>query len=255
MVSQRVGDQWDLGGRSGAGLQPKRGGWCGGKGIEQITRTEVLGQESLDLAADDLSRATDAMPLRALRQGTDQALTQLHSGLDGFKRYLHERVLAGNSQESLDTVLQNAAPLTAPVSGLIDSMQRGMERQLQQSIDQLRLSRDRLLLLVAFAVVVGIGMMTVVIMTTVQGMNDVVGVVSRLADGDYTQGIAGYGRDELARAMHALQTMQLKLRTVLTDVTDAATTVATGVRQINSGISDLSVRTEQQAASLEETAS
>ena len=105
--------------------------------------------------------------------------------------------------------------LTAPVSGLIDSMQRGVERQLQQSIDQLRLTRDRLLLLVALAVVAGIGMMSMVILTTVRGMNEVVGVVSRLADGDYTQGIGGQGSDELARAMHALQTMQRKLRAVL----------------------------------------
>ncbi len=231
------------------------GGKVGVNDIEQITRAEVLAQESVDLAGDDLRRATDAGPLRAVRQGTDQALTQLHSGLDGFKRYLRERVLDGKSQESLDAVMQNGVQLTAPVSGLIDSMQRGVERQLQQSIDQLRLTRDRLLLLVALAVFAGIGMMTMVVLTTVRGMNEVVGVVSRLADGDYTRAIAGNGSDELARAMHALQTMQLKLRTVLTDVTDAATTVATGVRQINSGISDLSVRTEQQAASLEETAS
>jgi methyl-accepting chemotaxis protein len=231
------------------------GGKVGMNDVEQITRAEVLAQESLDLAGDDLRRATDGGALRTLRAGTDQALTQLHAGLDGFKRYLRERVLSGSAQESLDTVMQNAAALTAPVSGLTDSMQRGAERQLQQSIDQLRLTRDRLLLLVALAAVAGIGMMTLVILTTVRGMNEVVGVVSRLADGDYTQAISSQGRDELARAMHALQAMQLKLRAVLIDVTDAATTVATGVRQINSGISDLSVRTEQQAASLEETAS
>ena len=84
-------------------------------------------------------------------------------------------------------------------------MQRGVERQLQQSIDQLRATRDRMLLLVALAVVAGIGMMSMVILTTVRGMNEVVGVVSRLADGDYTQGIAVQGSDELARTMHALQ--------------------------------------------------
>ena len=230
-------------------------GKSGMNDIERITRAEVLAQESLDLAGDDLHRATDAGSLRALRPGTEQALTQLSNGLDGFSRYLRERVLGGNGHETLDAVVQNAAPLTASVSGLIDSMQRGVERQLQQSIDQLRATRDRLLLLVALAVVAGIGMMTLVILTTVAGMNDVVGVVRRLADGDYRQHIGAEGSDELARAMQALHAMQLKLSAALTDVTDAATTVATGVREINSGISDLSIRTEQQAASLEETAS
>src|SRR5579862_8608999 len=124
-------------------------GKVGMNDIEQINRAEVLAQESLDLAGDDLQRATDTGPLHVLRPTTEQAVTQLHSGLDGFKHYLRERVLGGNSQEPIDTVIQNAAALNAPVSGLIDAMQRGVERQLQQSIDQLRGTRDRLLLLVA----------------------------------------------------------------------------------------------------------
>src|SRR6185437_584572 len=93
------------------------------------------------------------------------------------------------------------------------------------------------------------------IATTVRGMNEVVAVVARLADGDYTQPIVAQGKDDLGRAMQALRSMQGKLSAVLSDVKDASATVATAARQINAGTSDLSARTEHQTANLEETAS
>jgi methyl-accepting chemotaxis protein-1 (serine sensor receptor) len=48
---------------------------------------------------------------------------------------------------------------------------------------------------------------------------------------------------------------QEKVASVLGGVKDNAATVASAAREINAGTIDLSQRTEQQAASLEETAS
>ncbi len=134
-------------------------------------------------------------------------------------------------------------------------MQRSVEQQLEQSEARLRASRDHMALLVMLAVVLGMGFMGVVILTTVNGMREAVAVVSRVSEGDYTQPIDPHGSDELAHMMRALQAMQGKLSGVLSSVKDSAITVATAARQINAGTSDLSARTEQQAANLEETAS
>jgi methyl-accepting chemotaxis protein len=125
----------------------------------------------------------------------------------------------------------------------------------QYIADELRATRNHMLLLVAAAMLVGLGALSVVILTTVGGMNEAVRVVSRLAEGDYTHDITVQGSDELARTMRALQIMQSKLSGVLGGVKESSLTVATAARQINAGTSDLSARTEQQAANLEETAS
>ena len=134
-------------------------------------------------------------------------------------------------------------------------MQQTAEDRLQHSVDGLRATRDRMMLLVAAALLAGLGTLIVVIGTTVGGMNEAVSVVSRLAEGDYTNEITVQGSDELARIMRALQIMQSKLSGVLSGVKESSLTVATAARQINAGTSDLSARTEQQAANLEETAS
>jgi methyl-accepting chemotaxis protein len=222
--------------------------------LEEITRTEVLAEGALDQTAVDMRHVTENSAFGATRLDSEQALTQLKNAFEGFRRFVAEHVIGSGGSDSLDAVLQNAGELTAAINSFHDSMQRAVERELRQNINQLQATRDQMLALVAIAVVVGVGLMMLVIGGTVRGMNEVVAVVSRLADGDYTQDIAVHGRDELARAMHALRSMQSKLSAVLSDVKDAAATVATAARQINAGTSDLSTRTEQQAASLEETA-
>jgi methyl-accepting chemotaxis protein len=224
--------------------------------VEQITRDEVLAQGALGQIADDIRHAAEGgTEAQAMRTDAEASLAQVKGALDGFSKYVRENVTSGTISDPLDSVLQNASQLTAAISSFHDSMQRSVESELQQSLRTLRGSRDRMVLLVALAVALGVGFMGVVILTTVSGINGAVAVVSRLAEGDYTQGITAQGKDELAHMMHALQAMQTKLSSVLSSVKDSAITVASAARQISAGTSDLSARTEQQAANLEETAS
>ncbi len=224
--------------------------------VEQITRDEVMAEGALDQIAADIRHAADGGPAGAAVRGDAQAaLSQVTGAFDGFRKYVQQNVTSGTISDPLDSVLQNASQLTAAISSFHQSMQHSVQQQLQQSLAAMRATRDRMVLLVSLAVVLGMGFMGVVIFTTVSGMNAAVAVVSRLAEGDYTHDIATDGSDELARMMVALQGMQSKLSGVLAGVKDSAITVAAGARQINAGTSDLSARTERQAANLEETAS
>src|SRR6185437_10921663 len=224
--------------------------------VEQITRDQVLAQGALDEIAADVRHAADnGAAGAAVRADTESSLAQVKAAFDGFTRYVKENVTSGTLSDPLDSVLQNASQLTAAISSFHDSMQHAAEQQLEQREAKLRATRDHMALLVVIAVALGMGFMGLVILTTVSGMREAVGVVSRVAEGDYTQPIIPHGSDELAHMMRALQVMQRKLSGVLSSVKDSAITVATGARQINAGTSDLSARTEQQAANLEETAS
>jgi len=224
--------------------------------VEQITRDQVLAQGALDeIAADVRHAAENGAAGAAVRADTEASLAQVKAAFDGFTRYVKQNVTSGTLSDPLDSVLQNASQLTAAISSFHDSMQHAAEQQLEQREAKLRATRDHMALLVVIAVALGMGFMGLVILTTVNGMREAVGVVSRVAEGDYTQPIVPQGSDELAHMMRALQAMQAKLSGVLSSVKDSAITVATGARQINAGTSDLSARTEQQAANLEETAS
>jgi methyl-accepting chemotaxis protein len=223
---------------------------------ELITRDQVLAQGALDQITADINHAAEGGAAGvAARPATQAALAQVSGAFDGFRKYVRQNVTSGAISDPLDSVLQNASQLTAAISSFHDDMQRTVQQRLRQNLAAMRATRDRMVLLVALAVALGMGFMGVVILTTVNGMNAAVAVVSHLAEGDYTHEISFQGSDELARMMQALQGMQHKLSGVLSSVKDSAITVATAARQINAGTSDLSARTEQQAANLEETAS
>jgi methyl-accepting chemotaxis protein len=224
--------------------------------VEQITRAKVLAGGALDQIESDIRHAAEGGAAgAALRAGAEQSLTQVRGAFDQFSKYVQDNVTSGAISDPLDSVLQNASQLTAAISSFHDSMQQAVQAQLQRNLAVLRATRNRMVVLLALAVALGIGFMGVVIGTTVSGMNAAAAVVARLADGDYTHPISAHGSDELARMMLALGSMQTKLSSVLSSVKDSAITVATAARQINAGTSDLSSRTEQQAANLEETAS
>jgi methyl-accepting chemotaxis protein len=78
--------------------------------------------------------------------------------------------------------------------------------------------------------------------------------LDRLAEGDLSETVRAEGRDELARMMNRLSQTQDALRTLVRTIQENSVSVATASEQIAHGNQDLSVRTERQAASLQETA-
>jgi methyl-accepting chemotaxis protein len=230
--------------------------------LQELTRSQVLAQSALDSVDADIRRALEGAAAGAamragadMRAGAEQSMPQVKSDFEAFQRYVSQKVAGGGNSEPLDDVVKNASQLTTAISNFHASMQQTAQKRLQYTADDLRATRNHMLLLVVGAILVGLAALSVVILTTVGDMNEAVTVVSRLAEGDYTHDITVQGSDELARTMRALQIMQSKLSGVLSGVKESSLTVATAARQINAGTSDLSARTEQQAANLEETAS
>jgi len=88
-------------------------------------------------------------------------------------------------------------------------------------------------------------------------MNEAVQGGVRAGRGRLYHDISVHGTDELARTMRALQIMQTKLSGVLSGVKESSLTVFSDGRAPDQRPAprNLSARTEQQAANLEETAS
>src|SRR5580704_16566929 len=221
--------------------------------VEQITRSEVLARGALDEVAADIRHAAEGGRAgEVVRARAEESLGQVKNAFEAFHKYVRQNVISGAISDPLEDVIFNASQLTSAINTFHGTMQLATEQRLTETLTRLKGSRNRLLLLVAIALLVGVGFMGTVAWTTVGGMHAAVTVVSRLAEGNYAREIHVYGNDEVARIMHALKQMQGKLSGVLSGVNDSAITVATAARQIKAGTSDLSSRTEQQAANLEE---
>jgi methyl-accepting chemotaxis protein len=77
----------------------------------------------------------------------------------------------------------------------------------------------------------------------------------RVAGGDLTMRVRTGGGDEIAQMLHALSDMMANLQKVVTEVSAGARTVNDRSARLAEGHMDLSQRTEEQASTLEETAS
>ncbi len=91
--------------------------------------------------------------------------------------------------------------------------------------------------------------------SVLQPVAQAIRVTERIAEGDLSTPVDSSRSDELGRLLAAVAGMQDRLRTLVGDIRQSAESISTASTEIASGNHDLSHRTEQQAASLQKTAS
>jgi methyl-accepting chemotaxis protein len=108
--------------------------------------------------------------------------------------------------------------------------------------------------LVAFGIA-----LTTIVLLVLRSVTRSIGVAVDAADavarGDLTYTFRIDGEDEISKLLSSLATMQNSLANVVSEVRQGTDTIAAASSQIAEGNLDLSLRTEQQVASLEETTS
>jgi methyl-accepting chemotaxis protein len=86
-------------------------------------------------------------------------------------------------------------------------------------------------------------------------LNTAVSIADRIASGELGNDVSIASRDELGHLLASLQRMDAKLVDIVGGVRNSAEAVGAAARQLSHGNDDLSQRTQEQAAALEETAS
>ncbi len=110
-------------------------------------------------------------------------------------------------------------------------------------------------LMLATAVALGVGLLWMIRRWVSRPLLALDAAVTHMAAGDLTQPCLSEADDEIGRLVRALENMRTRLLGVLRQVRESAEAVASGSQQIALGNADLSQRTEQQAANLQQTAS
>lgn len=105
-----------------------------------------------------------------------------------------------------------------------------------------------------FAVLVGTLLAWRLTVGITRPLREAVSVAQAVAQGDLVNEITVSSQDETGRLMQALKEMNASLVGMVLDIRSSSENIATGSGQIAMGNSDLSQRTEQQAANITETA-
>jgi len=97
--------------------------------------------------------------------------------------------------------------------------------------------------------------MWITVLSVTQPLDRAIHVANRIAEGDLATPVHVQGRDEVARLMRSLASMQRNLQDIVSQVREATDSISTASAEISVGSRDLSLRTEQAATHLQQTAS
>jgi methyl-accepting chemotaxis protein len=180
------------------------------------------------------------------REATNKMLEQIHQSKDA---------------EAVATLLKEVMPLT---QSWLDALHENIALQKKHNEEdfsdaqaayktgQVELGFS-LLLAIAISIVISWFLSRSIIHQLGAEPVEVVNMANRVASGDLTQMIALRPGDQNS-VMYAMRQMQSNLIKIVLNVRDGSESVASASTQIAQGNADLSVRTEQQASALEETA-
>ncbi|MFW6093660.1 MAG: methyl-accepting chemotaxis protein [Pseudomonadota bacterium] len=166
---------------------------------------------------------------------------------------------AGRLEEGIDTaydVMEPAfEPLLARVDELITLQLDEARRQYEEATNVYGLIRGITIAAIVLGILLAGVVGALIIRAIVVPLNEAVRVANAIADGDLTQDIEVDRKDETGMLLTAMRRMRENLQKLVKEVTESSLTVASEANQIAAGNVSLSQRTEEQASSLQETAS
>ena len=177
-----------------------------------------------------------------------KAVKTVMAATDGGSNSHAREVLLGPASESY-------AALTTAIDKVVEHNERGAQREGERAEAIGGETQVLVAGLSVGAVLVGIVLAVWLSRRIAAPIETMVGVSRRLAAGDFTVSLPPASRDEVGQLTEAMAAMTESLRRVVGEVRQSATAVSSASEQIAAGNLDLSNRTEQQAASLQQTAS
>ncbi|MDC8756010.1 methyl-accepting chemotaxis protein [Janthinobacterium fluminis] len=138
---------------------------------------------------------------------------------------------------------------------LAEAQKNALDRAADEIRQQYDSGRNLLLALGAAAVLLGLGCALWITRSITGPIRRAVLVAQAVSTGDLSTDIAAAGNDETGQLMKALKQMNGNLVDIVSQVRAGTEAIGTASGQIAVGNADLSARTEQQAGTLEETAS
>ncbi|MDZ5636613.1 methyl-accepting chemotaxis protein [Janthinobacterium sp. GMG1] len=230
-----------------------------------VAPTEALVQAELAKIGESRKKYGAAKETLQKKISTDKE-TALMAELDAALKSgapLNNKVIelrnAGQTEEAIAFLTQQAAPSLKIVLGALDSLVAYEAQQAAQAAtDAETLStsaRASMIALGSVAVLLGAFVAWIITRSITQPINAAVSVAETVASGDLSSHIVVNSSDETGRLLGALKAMNTSLLGVVAQVRHGTDAISTASSEIAAGNLDLSSRTEEQASSLEETAS
>jgi methyl-accepting chemotaxis protein len=166
--------------------------------------------------------------------------------------------LAGKKDEANVVMLGDARTAAMAEQSAIDKLvDYKVEMAKKANIRALAVSRSSIVLaslFMAVGIILAIGLGLFITGTIRRPLQEAVEIAQQVAAGDLTNRIVVTSKDETGQLLQALKDMGGSLVKIVSEVRGGSDSIASATKQIAAGNTDLSQRTDEQAAALEETA-
>ncbi len=169
----------------------------------------------------------------------------------------NELVDAGRKEEAFTELQEHTLVELATVQDRVDRLAKLQQRLVTEAgaraKAEAQFARMLLLGLGIGGLVIGLLLAAWITRSITAPLRQAVRVAQAVSEGDLRSEIEVHSRDEAGQLLAALQNMNTSLTDIVHEVRHSSDTIATATSQIAAGNLDLSSRTEEQAAALEET--
>jgi len=169
----------------------------------------------------------------------------------------NELVDAGRKEEAFTELQEHTLVELATVQDRVDRLAKLQQRLVTEAgaraKAEAQFARMLLLGLGIGGLVIGLLLAAWITRSITAPLRQAVRVAQAVSEGDLRSEIEVHSRDEAGQLLSALQNMNTSLTDIVHEVRHSSDTIATATSQIAAGNLDLSSRTEEQAAALEET--
>jgi len=208
----------------------------------------------------DLDKLTEKYTKLALDTGEIDILRDEHDAFDEkainlLKKFDSSDPKSGKKIDKLSKgiyvpVIDAAEAMIHHLSKEIDTVVEASEKYASE-IEASTRNTDIAIIVIGFIIGMVLGLLLV--RSISNPLNQVIAVTQRMSQGDMTAQINVMGKNEISKLQGALSEMCDKLRSVVSNIQNSANSVSLSAGEISNGNLDLSSRTEEQAATIEET--
>jgi methyl-accepting chemotaxis protein len=166
---------------------------------------------------------------------------------------------AGTFDKAEAALIEKARPSYDKLTGASESLLKAQIEVAQKMRGSAESTFKRNSAVIIGAIVLGAGLAGflsfLLVRSIVSTLNAAVNIANRIASGELGNEVRVESNDELGRLMDSLKRMDGKLVEIVGSVRGSADAVGSAARELSHGNDDLSQRTQEQAAALEQTAS
>jgi methyl-accepting chemotaxis protein len=234
--------------------------------VRNIALTSDVGRMKADQKAIDVEIARygkalsqiEALPLSSDEAALVATIKAHANNADGMLKRAQALARSLAPDAAAAVLTEEFTPVQAQWQAALDKLAESSSEQRTHTLEEVSATRRN-----AQVMMFAMGLTTLVI-GTLAGVTLARGiarrlalgteVASRIAEGDLTSHIPTEGHDEVAQLMTAVHAMQGKLQQTVVGIKRSSESIRIASAEIAGGNQDLSNRTEQQAASLQQTA-